>query len=150
MAPVADATIAAARGAGEWELSSQALLSNLEVAGQPLRNFLVRHGSQEERERFVALGKELRPPDSADEISESDLTVVVPAFVLTELKEAFVIAFMLFLPLLLLDMLVANVLLALGMQTLSPTQVSLPFKILLFVAIDGWGLLSRGLVLGYR
>jgi type III secretion protein R len=57
---------------------------------------------------------------------------------------------MLFLPFLLLDMLVANVLLALGMQTLSPTQVSLPFKILLFVAIDGWGLLSRGLVLGYR
>lgn len=150
MAPVADATFAAARGAGEWELTSQALLANLEVAAQPLKSFLVQHGAKEERERFAALGRELRPPEAADQVSEEDATVIVPAFVLTELKEAFVIAFMLFLPFLLLDMLVANILLALGMQTLSPTQVSLPFKILLFVAVDGWGLLSRGLVLGYR
>jgi type III secretion protein R len=70
--------------------------------------------------------------------------------VLTELKEAFIIGFLIFLPFLVLDMLIANVLLALGMQTLSPSQVSLPFKILLFVAVDGWALLSRGLILGYR
>jgi type III secretion protein R len=150
MAPVAEATASAARGAGEWELSSKALIENLEVAGQPLKEFLVRHGAPDERERFVALGRELRAPSAADEVTSDDLTVIVPAFVLTELKEAFVIAFMLFLPFLLLDMVVANVLLALGMQTLTPTQVSLPFKVLLFVAVDGWGLLSRGLVLGYR
>ena len=58
--------------------------------------------------------------------------------------------FIIFLPFLVLDMIVANVLLALGMQTLSPSQVSLPFKILLFVAVDGWALLARGLILGYR
>jgi type III secretion protein R len=58
--------------------------------------------------------------------------------------------FLIFLPFLVLDMLLANVLLALGMQTLSPSQISLPFKILLFVAVDGWALLSRGLILGYR
>lgn len=150
MAPVAEATTAAAKGVGDWELSSQALETNLTVAGQPLKAFLIQHGAREERERFVALGRELRPVEAADTVSEDDLTVIVPAFVITELKEAFVIAFMLFLPFLLLDMLVANVLLALGMQTLTPTQVSLPFKVLLFVAIDGWGLLSRGLVLGYR
>jgi type III secretion protein R len=74
----------------------------------------------------------------------------VPAFVVTELKEAFTIGFLVFLPFLVLDMLIANVLLALGMQTLSPSQVSLPFKILLFVAVDGWALLARGLILGYR
>src|SRR5439155_1564660 len=73
-----------------------------------------------------------------------------PTFVITELKEAFEIGFLIFLPFLVLDMVIANVLLALGMQTLSPSQVSLPFKILLFVAIDGWGLLARGLILGYR
>lgn len=116
----------------------------------PLRDFLVRHGSPEERARFVDLARELRPPDDDQLVSENELSIVVPAFVITELKEAFVIGFLVFLPFLVLDMLVANVLLALGMQTLSPSQVSLPFKILLFVAVDGWSLLARGLILGYR
>jgi type III secretion protein R len=116
----------------------------------PLRDFLVKHGSAEERARFVETAKELRGADEADAVSEDDLAIVIPAFVITELKEAFIIAFLIFLPFLVLDMLLANVLLALGMQTLSPSQVSLPFKILLFVAVDGWSLLSRGLVLAYR
>lgn len=117
---------------------------------EPLRDFLVRHGSPEERARFVDLARELRPRDDAQQVSEDDLSIVVPAFVITELKEAFIIGFLVFLPFLVLDMLIANVLLALGMQTLSPSQVSLPFKILLFVAVDGWSLLARGLILGYR
>ena len=83
-------------------------------------------------------------------MKEEDWFVIIPAFVLTELKEAFELGFLIFLPFLVLDMVMANILLALGMQTLSPTQVSLPFKILLFVAVDGWGLLARGLILGYR
>ena len=116
----------------------------------PLRDFLVKHGSAEERARFVETAKELRGADEADSVSEDDLAIVIPAFVITELKEAFIIAFLIFLPFLVLDMLLANVLLALGMQTLSPSQVSLPFKILLFVAVDGWSLLSRGLILAYR
>jgi type III secretion protein R len=116
----------------------------------PLRDFLVKHGSAEERARFVETAKALRGADEADAVSEDDLAIVIPAFVITELKEAFIIAFLIFLPFLVLDMLLANVLLALGMQTLSPSQVSLPFKILLFVAVDGWSLLSRGLVLAYR
>lgn len=121
-----------------------------EILG-PLREFLVKHGSPEERARFVDMAKELRGADTAAQaVSEDDLTIIIPAFVITELKEAFIIAFLIFLPFLVLDMLLANVLLALGMQTLSPSQVSLPFKILLFVAVDGWALLSRGLILGYR
>ncbi|MBL8937458.1 MAG: EscR/YscR/HrcR family type III secretion system export apparatus protein [Archangium sp.] len=118
----------------------------------PLREFLVKHGSAEERARFVDMARELRAGDEAavQAVSDQDLSIVIPAFVITELKEAFIIAFLIFLPFLVLDMLLANVLLALGMQTLSPSQVSLPFKILLFVAVDGWALLSRGLILGYR
>lgn len=116
----------------------------------PLRDFLVKHGSAEERARFVETAKELRGTDDAEAVTEDDLAIVIPAFVITELKEAFIIAFLIFLPFLVLDMLLANVLLALGMQTLSPSQVSLPFKILLFVAVDGWSLLSRGLILAYR
>lgn len=126
------------------------LLSQSGQIVQPLREFLVKHGSAEERARFVDMARELRPAEEASLVSEEDLAVVVPAFVITELKEAFIIGFLIFLPFLVLDMLIANVLLALGMQTLSPSQVSLPFKILLFVAVDGWALLSRGLILGYR
>jgi type III secretion protein R len=117
---------------------------------EPLRTFLVKHGGPEERARFVDLARELRPPEEANQVHEEDLFVVIPAFVITELKEAFQIGFLVFLPFLVLDMVIANVLLALGMQSLSPSQVSLPFKILLFVAVDGWSLLARGLILGYR
>lgn len=129
---------------------AMAMFSSAGAVLQPLKDFLVKHGSAEERARFVDMARELRPEAEADAVSDADLSVIVPAFVLTELKEAFIIGFLIFLPFLVLDMLIANVLLALGMQTLSPSQVSLPFKILLFVAVDGWALLARGLILGYR
>ena len=74
----------------------------------------------------------------------------MPAFLITELGEAFQIGFIVFVPFLVIDMVVANVLLALGMHMLSPTTVSMPFKLLLFVMVDGFYLLARALVLGYR
>jgi type III secretion protein R len=130
--------------------SGAQILSAAGRVSEPLRAFLVRHGSPEERARFLDLARELRPPEEADQVHEDDLFVVIPAFVITELSESFQIGFLVFLPFLVLDMVIANVLLALGMQSLSPSQVSLPFKILLFVAVDGWALLARGLILGYR
>lgn len=159
LAAVLSATIMAPTFEKMWTTGREAyvevhggaeLLSSAGRVTQPLRDFLTRHGSAEERARFVDLARELRPPEESSLVSDQDLAVVVPAFVLTELKEAFIIGFLIFLPFLVLDMLIANVLLALGMQTLSPSQVSLPFKILLFVAVDGWALLSKGLILGYR
>ncbi len=150
MAPVCERMFTAGRAAYDDSPSTVKLIEAAPAVMAPLRDFLVKHGSAEERARFVDMAKELRSEDEAKLVSEQDLTVVVPAFVITELKEAFVIGFLIFLPFLVLDMLTANVLLALGMQTLSPSQVSLPFKILLFVAVDGWALLSRGLILGYR
>ena len=88
-------------------------------------------------------GARARAP-SGTSVTDDDLTVLVPAFVVTELTEAFAIGFLVFLPFLVIDLVISNVLLALGMQMMSPTQVSLPFKLLLFVAIDGWGLLVAG------
>lgn len=119
-------------------------------AAQPLRAFLQKHGSLDDRAMFLDLAKQLRGEARAHEVSETDLVVIVPAFVISELKGAFQIGFLVFLPFLVLDMVIANLLLALGMQSLSPTSVSLPFKLLLFVAVDGWSLLSQGLILGYR
>lgn len=150
MAPVTERMFSAGKDAYEQSPTTVKMFEAAPQVVAPLRDFLTKHGSAEERARFAEMAKELRSDEEAKVVSEQDLTVVVPAFVITELKEAFVIGFLIFLPFLVLDMLVANVLLALGMQTLSPSQVSLPFKILLFVAVDGWALLSHGLILGYR
>ncbi len=150
MTPVFERMYGAGEAAWAEAGATPQLVTHVASVAAPLREFLVKHGSAEERARFVDMARELRPESEAALVTEQDLTVVVPAFVLTELKEAFIIGFLIFLPFLVLDMLLANVLLALGMQTLSPSQISLPFKILLFVAVDGWSLLSRGLILGYR
>jgi type III secretion protein R len=114
---------------------------------EPLREFLGQNASAKEKQRFLRLARQKRPAGS--EVLETDLTVVVPAFLVTELLEAFSLGFAIFLPFLVIDLVVANVLLGLGMQTLNPTQLSLPFKLLLFVAADGWGLLAEVLVTGY-
>ena len=150
MAPVMEHMYDVGQVVYEDTRSGAQIISAASKVSEPLRTFLVKHGSPEERARFVDLARELRPPEEADHVHEDDLFVVIPAFVITELKEAFQIGFLVFLPFLVLDMVIANVLLALGMQSLSPSQVSLPFKILLFVAVDGWSLLARGLILGYR
>ena len=153
MYPVAQDMYDAGKAAYEQSNSADEFGSALHagaVAVSPLRAFLVKHGREEDRAMFLDLARQLRGEARAKEVSENDLVVVVPAFVISELKSAFQIGFLIFLPFLVVDMLVANVLMALGMSTLSPTQVSLPFKLLLFVMVDGWHLLAQGLVLGYR
>lgn len=128
----------------EWLLRVSA------AAKQPISSFLVQNASERERGRFYEIARAARPVAEREQVLRDDLTVVVPAFVVTELLEAFALGFAIYLPFLVIDLVVANVLLALGMQMLNPTQVSLPFKLLLFVAIDGWGLLAQALVTGYK
>jgi type III secretion protein R len=147
MSPVAEAMLARVQAERIPATPGPEMLRVVRVAAEPLRAFLLEHGSPELRAEFAALSRELH---GGVEVLESDLAVVAPAFVLSELKQAFQIGFLIFLPFLVVDMVVANVLLALGMQSLSPSQVSLPFKVLLFVAVDGWALLARSLVQGYR
>jgi type III secretion protein R len=122
----------------------------IEAVREPMREFLKNNASERERSRFLDVARSARAPEDRAAVGADDLTVLVPSFVVTELGEAFAIGFLLFLPFLVIDLVVSNVLLALGMQMMSPTQVSLPFKLLLFVAIDGWGLLARSLVAGYH
>ena len=147
MGPVAEAMLARIRAERLPSAPGPEMLRVLSGAAEPLRAFLLEHGSPELRAELAALSRELR---GGAEVSETDLAVVAPTFVLTELKQAFQIGFLIFLPFLVVDMVVANVLLALGMQSLSPSQVSLPFKVLLFVAVDGWALLARSLVQAYQ
>jgi type III secretion protein R len=119
----------------------------IEAVREPLRSFLANNAARAEKERFLRLARKKQPlgPD----VQETDLMVVVPAFLVTELVAAFSLGFAIYLPFLVIDLVVANVLVGLGMQTLNPTQISLPFKLLLFVAADGWGLLAEALVTGY-
>jgi type III secretion protein R len=123
---------------------------SVDAVREPMRDFLRANASDKERGRFLGVAKGARPSADRERVKDDDLPVLVPAFVVTELTEAFAVGFLIFLPFLVIDLVVANVLLALGMQMLSPTQVSLPFKLLLFVAVDGWGLLAQALVAGYR
>jgi type III secretion protein R len=115
----------------------------------PLKSFLNKHAHEMEKQLLYELALELRPPDQRDGLERADLIVLIPAFVVSELKEAFTIGFILFVPFIVVDMVIANILLSLGMHMLSPTTISLPFKLLLFVLVDGWFLVVKGLVLGY-
>jgi flagellar biosynthetic protein FliP len=111
----------------------------------PLKTFLLDNTRDDELKLMVGLSGEERP---ADEASVSMLTLV-PAFVLSELKSAFIIGLVVFIPFLVLDMLVSAALMAMGMMMVPPTVVSLPFKLLLFVVVDGWSLIATALVGSY-
>jgi type III secretion protein R len=119
----------------------------IDAVREPLRGFLSNNASAKEKQRFSKLAMKRRAPGA--QVSDTDLMVVVPAFLVTELLEAFTLGFAIYLPFLVIDLVVANVLVGLGMQMMNPNQISLPFKLLLFVAADGWGLLAEVLVTGY-
>ncbi len=154
MAPVGqkifDRAMPLVQSHGAKEDTTAFIEKGIDAVREPMREFLEKNSSEKERARFLVVAKNARPEAERAKVAGSDLSVLVPAFVVTELTEAFAIGFLVYLPFLIIDLVVANVLLALGMQMLNPTQVSLPFKLLLFVAIDGWGLLAQALVSGYR
>ncbi len=118
-------------------------------AKEPLREFLLKKVTTKDRALFFNLALKMRKVEDREGLTDRDFLVIVPAFVVSELKEAFQIGFLLFVPFIVIDMVVANILLALGMHMLSPTTISMPFKLLLFVLVDGWYLIAKGLVVGY-
>jgi type III secretion protein R len=129
--------------------NADVILTAAKRATEPVRQFLLKHAHTKERALFLDLAKKLRKPEDRKDLTDKDLIVLIPSFVISELKEAFEIGFILFVPFIIIDMVVSNILLAMGMFMLSPVTVSLPFKLLLFILVDGWYLLARGLVLGY-
>lgn len=156
MAPVGQAMFRAADAGGVTQAGSlvdaktvDTLIAAASKAKEPLRDFLLKKVTTKDRTLFYSLALKLRKPEDRGSIGERDFLILTPAFVVSELKEAFQIGFLLFVPFLVIDMVVANILLALGMQMLSPTTISMPFKLLLFVLVDGWYLIAKGLVVGY-
>jgi flagellar biosynthetic protein FliP len=112
----------------------------------PFKEFMVRNT----REKDLALFFRIRNLDNPATVQDIPLTVAVPAFMISELKTAFEIGFLLFLPFLIIDMVVASVLMSMGMMMLPPVMISLPFKLLIFVLVDGWNLLVGNLVESFR
>ncbi len=117
-----------------------------ERAMEPMRGFMLRNTSAEDLNLFLDLGHFSRP-ESTDQIAT---TVLIPAFITSELKRAFIMGFMVYLPFLVIDMVVASTLMSLGMVMLPPVLISLPFKLVLFVLVDGWGMTLKALVMGFH
>ena len=115
-------------------------------AEQPIRQFMLRQVREKDLSLFVFLAK----IDAPKTIEDVPTYVVVPAFIISELKTAFQMGFVVFIPFLVIDMVVSTVLMSMGMMMLPPVLISLPFKILLFVLVDGWYLLTRALVLSFN
>lgn len=134
-----------------WQLANDPASDPLSIAGsvantlEPWRQFLAANAGEAE----LAVFAELRGATLPTDVLQTPFTIAAPAFALTELAEAFMMGFLIFLPFLVLDLVVGSVLLGLGMHMLSPSSVALPFKLLLFVAVNGWVLLSRSLVMSY-
>ena len=116
-----------------------------ERAAGPLRTFMLRHVREKDLGLFIELSRETRPA-SADQLS---LATLVPAFMISELRRAFEIGFLLFLPFLVIDLVVASILMSAGMMMLPPVTVALPFKLIFFVLVDGWNLVAGSRVKSY-
>ncbi|MGM8364125.1 flagellar type III secretion system pore protein FliP [Virgibacillus sp. W0181] len=116
-----------------------------ESASVPLKDFMAKHTRQKDLALFMSY-TEMDKPEAVQDIP---LTTLVPAFAISELKTAFQMGFMIFVPFLIIDMAVASVLMSMGMMMLPPVMISLPFKILLFVLVDGWYLITHSLLQGF-
>jgi flagellar biosynthetic protein FliP len=117
----------------------------LDNAKQAVKDFMLKHTRKNDLALFIRLAGEERPKSAA----EVSFITLVPAFITSELKTAFQMGFMIFLPFLVIDLVIAAILMSLGMMMLPPVVVSLPFKILLFVLVDGWVLIVQGLAASY-
>lgn len=156
MAPVAEKMYQEAGNVGNTEaifseMSVREIFEASKRGREPLRKFLLRHAHENDRKLFFDWARLIakRNDNNPDEIQPDEFRIVIPSFVTSQLADAFIIGFMLFIPFLVIDLVVANILQAMGMFMLSPTIISLPFKLLLFVMVNGWVLLVKALVLGY-
>ncbi|MDO5698917.1 MAG: flagellar type III secretion system pore protein FliP [Dermatophilus congolensis] len=117
----------------------------LQAAGGPFREFMLNHTGDTELRTMVELSNEPAPQTRED----TTFTTLIPAFVISELKSAFIIGFVIYIPFLIIDLVVASILMSMGMMMLPPVMISLPFKLLLFVMVDGWGIITTALVTTY-
>ncbi|HQO43844.1 MAG TPA: flagellar type III secretion system pore protein FliP [Bacillota bacterium] len=118
----------------------------IEKAAEPIRNFMFKYTREKDLALFLNLSQVKQPVAKID----IPTSALIPAFIISELKTAFEIGFFLYIPFLMIDMIVSSTLMSMGMMMLPPIMISMPFKILLFVMVDGWNLIVRSLILGFK
>lgn len=149
MAPVGQNIYEQVTAQPEITRSIEQTFSAIVRGSEPLREFMLKHSDRQQRDFFLKTARDLWTPAMAESLRETDFIVLLPAFMVTELTEAFKIGFLLFLPFVVIDLIVSNILLAMGMMMVSPVMISMPLKLFLFVMVDGWTRLIRGLIQTY-
>lgn len=138
-----------------WNLSkdekmleeTKAILSYVK---EPMGIFLKKHSTSKQRFFFMKMAKRLWPKEHTESLSDEDLLILIPSFTISELTSSFEIGFLIYLPFIAIDLVISNILLAMGMMMVSPMTISLPFKLMLFVLVNGWSRLIEALLLTYR
>ena len=126
------------------------LMDRIRVAVEPMRTFMIRFARPDQLESMFDSAKRLWPPEFAAGAAKTDFLILLPAFVVSELQTGYEIAFLIYVPFVVIDLLISNLLMALGMQQVSPQTVSIPLKLLLFVMVDGWSRLLYALATSYQ
>lgn len=116
----------------------------------PYKEFLIKHAGEQHVDFFIETASTLWGEERQGQLTRDNLFVLIPAFVVGELTSAFAIGFLIYLPFIVIDLIISNILLAMGMMMMSPITISLPLKLLLFVFLDGWEQLVQGLILSYQ
>lgn len=127
-------------------IDSKTLIKDFQKSSDPLKNFLQKHSSPNEQEFFYKSLQQFWPKEMMQTVKKNDFIILIPSFVISELMQAFKIGFLIYLPSIIIDIIVSNILLAMGMMMMSPVTISLPLKLLLFISIDGWSRLIHALL----
>lgn len=130
--------------------SAAVAISVIEEAKEPLRQFLIRNTKKNHLEGFYKITQKTFPEEAAQTVKTSDFIIVIPSFITSQIRAAFEIGVLIYLPFFVIDLVTSNILLAMQMMMLSPLSISLPLKLLLVVMIDGWTILVQGLVLSFN
>lgn len=120
------------------EITTQSLLTEYSRSSVSVKEFLFKHSEVNDREFFYQTLKKTWTPEMLENVTQKDFIILVPAFMVSELTQGFKIGFLIYLPSIIIDIIVSNILMAMGMMMMSPTSISLPLKLLLFISIDGW------------
>jgi type III secretion protein R len=126
------------------------VINVVDKAKEPLRGFLQRNTSAQHMKSFYALGLKVFPEPYKSQLKSTDFIILIPSFVTSQLKTAFEIGVLIYLPFFVIDLVVSNILLAMGMMMLSPLTIALPIKLLLLVMVDGWTVLVQGLAMSFK
>ena len=130
--------------------SAYYILNTANAAKEPFREFLVKNTAQDHISYFYKLAYKKFPEPYRQKLQIHDFIIITPAYILSQIKSAFEVGVLIYLPFFVVDLVVSNILLAMGMMMLSPLTIALPLKLLLLVMVDGWSLIVQGLVLSYK